>query len=291
MIKNAFFKAIHSLIWRFLIGSFGAAIAFFMFGKNTFGLSVAQSLLLALAVLMAIFISRFLYYLFVEIVVYIHNTYVDSIWGKAIVELKDAYAIMHYLRKKEQINNEDFMNSLCAFCDILKGIFDRKTKADCCVSIKVPSGQFSSIEAWTLTNLCRDTFHRSRDTNAYENTKHTVIGNTPYSVIVSKLLDQKHKEKAFYLNNDIQGTKDYRNTSFDLHQVGLPYQSELVYAIIPAKSDDDHRHELVGFLCVDCNKKDAFDENRYDLPMVEGIVDGIYDIILLRNKTSKTELK
>lgn len=287
MIKKAFYKATHGKIWGFLIGSFGAALAFFMMGKTLLHLEMTESILLGLGILVGIFILRFFYFFFIEVVIFIHNSYVDSIWGEAIIELKNAYAIMHYLRKLDHINNEDFMNSLCAFCDILKGIFDRKTKADCCVSIKVPSGQFSSIESWVLTNLCRDTSHKNRDTNDYEKTKHTVIGNTPYSVIVSKLLDQKHKEKAFYLNNDIQGTKDYRNTSRDLYQNGLPYQSELVYAIIPAKTDDNLRHELLGFLCIDCNKKDAFDENRYDLPMVEGIVDGIYDIILLRNKTTK----
>lgn len=38
-----------------------------------------------------------------------------------------------------------------------------------------------------------------------------------------------------------------------------------------------------GFICIDCNMKDKFDETRYDIPMVEGIADGIYDIILKRN--------
>lgn len=288
MIKKAFLKALRSNLWRFLAGDIGTALAFFLVGKNYLSYDYIESFLFGIIVFIAIFFVRFLYFFLIEVVVYIHNTYVDSIWGKAIVELKDAYAIMHYLRKQETIDDVIFMNSMCAFCDILKGIFDRKTKADCCVSIKVPSGQFSSIEAWELTNLCRDASHRNRDTNDYERTKHTVIGNTPFSVIVSKLLGIKHEEKAFYLNNDIPGTKDYRNTSVDVYQKGLPYQSELVYAIIPIKSDDKHRYELVGFLCIDCNKKGAFDENRYDLPMVEGIVDGIYDIILLRNKTIKS---
>lgn len=288
MIKKAFYRALHSNLWKFLAGNFSTALAFFLAGKNYLSFNNTESFLLGIIVFISIFFARFIYFFLIEVVVYIHNTYVDSIWGKAIIDLKDAYAVMHYLRKQETIDDKIFMNSMVVFCDILKGIFDRKTKANCCVSIKVPAGQFSSIEAWELTNLCRDTAHKNRDTNEYETTKHTVIGNTPFSVIVSKLLDTKHEEKAYYLNNDIQGTKDYRNTSVGVYHDGLPYQSELVYAIIPIKSDDKHRHELLGFLCIDCNKKDAFDENRYDLPMVEGIVDGIYDIILLRNKTIKS---
>ena len=288
MIKKAFFRALRSNIWKFFAGNFGTALAFFWAGKNYLSYDDTKSFLLGIFVFIAIFFVRFLYFFLIEVVVFIHNTYVDSIWGKAIIELKNAYAIMHFLRKQETIDDKIFMNSMYAFCDILKRIFDRKTKADCCVSIKVPAGQFSSIETWELTNLCRDTSHRNRDTIDYKATKHTVIGNTPFSVIVSKLLDTKHEEKAYYLNNDIQASKDYRNTSVGIYQEGLPYQSELVYAIIPIKSDDKRRYELLGFLCIDCNKKGAFDENRYDLPMVEGIVDGIYDIILLRNKTIKS---
>ena len=43
---------------------------------------------------------------------------------------------------------------------------------------------------------------------------------------------------------------------------------------------------MCGFLCVDCDKKNAFDERGYDVPMVEGVVDGIYDIILRRIMTN-----
>lgn len=289
MAKRAFFRAIHSKIWAyFLFGGIGGPLALAQFGKNFFELSIEDSALLAMKILVGIFIFRFLYYLSVEVIIYIHNSYVDSIWGKAIVDLKEAYAQVHYLRKQGTISDEAFMKTLISFCNILKVIFDRKTKGNCCVSIKVPVGYFDSIEAWNLSNLCRDSSHQDRDTKQYENTKHTVIGNTPYTVIVNSLLNEKQKPQAYYINNDIDGTKGYMNTSRGLHQEPQRYKSELVHAIVPILGEHVYRHELLGFLCVDCDKTDAFDTQRYDVPMVEGIVDGIYDIINEKIKKPKT---
>lgn len=290
MIKRVFFRTIRGKIWAyFILGGVGAPIALALVGKNFLGLNIVCSVLLAVAFLAALFIFRFLYFALIEIIVYIHNTYVDSIWGEAIVDLKKGYAQVHYLRKQGEISDEDFMKTLISFCNILKTIFDRKTKGNCCVSIKVPVGQFDSIEAWSLGNLCRDEFHHERDTQQYAETKHTVIGNTPYTVILNSLLNVKSRPLPFYVNNDIEGTKDYMNTSRELHQEAQRYKSELVHAIVPILGDHEYRHELLGFLCVDCDKKDAFDIQRYDIPMVEGIVDGIYDII--KSKTSKPKTK
>lgn len=288
MIKRVFFHTIRGKIWTyFILGSVGAPIALALVGKNFLGLDIVCSVLLAVAFLSALFILRFLYFALIEIIVYIHNSYVDSIWGETIVDLKDAYAKIHYLRKQGAFSDEDFMETLVSFCNILKAIFDRKTKANCCVSIKVPVGQFDSLETWNLRNLCRDDSHQGRDTKQYEETKHTVIGNTPYTVIVNNLLNLKTNKYPFYVNNDIENTKDYMNTSRCLHQEHQRYKSELVHAIVPILGNHEYSHELLGFLCVDCDKKNAFDTQRYDIPMVEGIVDGIYDLIKEKTKKPK----
>lgn len=279
-LKNTFGRNIR----YFLFGSFGSSVTIFTLGFSVFKLPLLQSVGLGFVLLILLFSFRFAYYLCKDLVYYIHNTYVDSIWGMAIIELKDAYANMHYLRKQEQITDDDFMIALVTFCETLKSIFDRKTKGNCCVSIKVPAGIFTSLQTWELCNLCRDRAHSCRDTKDYENMNHTIIGNTPYTVIINRLLDTRRKFKPYYLNNDIENTKDYMNTSERLYSNGLPYKSELVYAILPIKNDEEHRYDLAGFLCIDCDKKNVFDEKRYDIPMVEGIVDGIYDIIVRRNK-------
>lgn len=284
-LKNTFGRNIRN----FLFGSFGSSVTIFTLGITVFKVPLYQSIFYGFLFLIVLFFLRFCYYLFKNLVHYFHNTYIDSIWGKAIIELKDAYSEMHYLRKQDKIEDDDFMRALKIFCQTLKTIFDRKTKGNCCVSVKVPAGVFTSLQTWELRNLCRDDEHKNRDTQDYQNTSHTVIGNTPYIVIVNKLLDTKRRFKPYYINNDIENSKDYMNTSEQLYPNGLPYKSELVYAIVPVKSDEEPRYDLAGFLCIDCDKKNVFDEWRYDIPMVEGVVDGIYDIIKRRNKLKLTQ--
>ena len=92
------------------------------------------------------------------------------------------------------------------------------------------------------------------------------------------------RSNLYYVNNDIENSKDYVNTSIDSYTDGiLPYKSELVCPILPI-IDIQKNALLCGFICVDCNKKNVFDTTRYDVPMMTGIADGIYDILENYNK-------
>ena len=74
------------------------------------------------------------------------------------------------------------------------------------------------------------------------------------------------------------------NSSIECYPDGiLPYSSELVYPIVPIKGNETNQKDLKGFICIDCNKPNKFDESRYDIPMVQGVADGIYDIFANRN--------
>jgi hypothetical protein len=184
---------------------------------------------------------------------------------------------------QEDINSEDFIGVMIIFCDTLKKIFDKKTDADCCVSIKVPISVGESLESLELQNLCRDSSHRNRDTEQYKNIKHRIIGNTAYSLIVDNILKGNQKRLA-YVNNNIPNSANYINTSIECYPDGiLPYSSELVYPIVPIKGNETNQKDLKGFICIDCNKPNKFDESRYDIPMVQGVADGIYDIFANRN--------
>lgn len=289
MFKRSFKQAIKGKVWKFLLGGLGTITTIFLFGKNLFDMETKNSIFYGCVAILAIFLIRYLYFLCMNTVIFIHNTYVDSIWGEAIVDLKDAYSEIHYLRKNENFSDLEFMNTMIVFCDTLKKIFDRKTKANCCVSIKVPIVESDNLETIVLRNLCRDTYHKGRDTEQYMAVKHTIIGNTPYRVIVNKILKKSHKNLA-YVNNDIENTRDYDNTSKECNDKGiLPYKSELVFPIIPIKDDDTKNSKMCGFICIDCNEKGKFDETRYDVPMVEGIADGIYDVIIKRNQKHNQE--
>ena len=262
MWKKSFKQTIKGSIWKYTIGSLSAGLTVLLIGKNFLDMTVKKSVIFGICLFIALFILRYDYFVLRNTIIYIHNAYVDSIWGKAIVDLKDAYSEIHFIRKKERFNDKEFVETMIIFCDTLKIIFDRKTKANCCVSIKVPTTEDEQLETLEVKNLCRDTHHTNRDTSQYMSIKHSIIGNTPY---------REH-------------TPDYDNTSIECYSDGiLPYKSELVYPIIPIKSVNSNNMKMKGFICIDCDQKDKFDENRYDIPMVQGIADGLYDLFVKRD--------
>ncbi|MBR0180650.1 MAG: hypothetical protein IJQ04_03170, partial [Prevotella sp.] len=92
------------------------------------------------------------------------NVYrVESMWGETIKDLAQAYSEIHQLERMSQtITEKKIAMSLQEFCNKIKKIFDRKTKSNCCVSIKVPVSNYSSSGEWKsiqVKNVARDKKH------------------------------------------------------------------------------------------------------------------------------------
>lgn len=265
---------------KFFWNSVGAVIGMLLLGKNFLEMSIRDSVKFGFV----IYLSIIGLYLGIKILVEVYNLirlkWIESDWGAAIVILKDAYADIHFLRKSEY-GDEELIATLQQLCDKLKLIFDKKTGADCGVSIKVPIQVTQAPETFEFRNLCRDSKHRQRDTEQYGHIRHTVIGNTPYTNIINSIIS--NSESLAYVNNNIQKTEDYHNTSIDCYpDKKLPYNSEIVYPIVPVKNEGG-RYAMCGFICIDCPNTGAFIKNGgYEVPMIQGVADGIYDLILKR---------
>lgn len=297
IISQSFFSATKGGFWKWSVGSVGGVLGILLFGKNFLGTTARVSSLIGLGVFGFLFLLRFAIFLGKNLIGSLHYKYVDSIYGDAIILLKDAFARVHYLRKQPDSEDVHFMETMILICNCLKEIFDKKTKADCSVSIKIPiSGRGPISETSILMNLCRDTTNSlTRDTEAYKKQKHTILGNTAYTMIVNKAL-KGNRKLLYYVNNNIETTKDYLNTSREVYPGGkLPYKSELVIPITPIvpfmlKSDKNEDSiqkyfEIWGFLCVDCTTEGKFDE-KYDLAIVEGVADGVVDVIINRKSST-----
>ncbi len=221
-----------------------------------------------------------------HLVKYVHNTYVDSLYGEVISNLTELNLQLKELIRSDNIEDACLMKLLKKICNDLKLFFDNKTHAKCGVSIKVTLSKDKEITSWLFQNLCRDDKSTYRDTEEYQKTAHTVVGNTPYQHVVNKLMN--HSTKIAYINNNIPEAKDYLNTSKITEDTVLPYKSELVYPIIPlkhAKGDP----VMCGFICIDCDKVDKFDEKRYDVPVIESIIDNLYELLERIIDTPKNE--
>lgn len=270
--------------WKWLLfGSIGAVSGTLQFGEKFFDLDRERSIKYALIVIIVLYIIRLLPILIIKSLKYYHEVYKNSIYGDAIVILKDCFAEINYYRKTEGFQEDEFMKSMIVFCNNLKIIFDKITKSDCSVSIKVPVQDTKVTETTNLKNLTRDNSHRNRDTDEYNKTKHTIIGNTAFNNTLNKVIT--NRSEKYYINNSVNQTHNYLNTSKSCYTGEiLPYNSELVHSISPKKTRDSKNFDCHGFLCIDSNIENAFD-NKYCPAIVEGVCDGIYDLILeLNNK-------
>ncbi len=261
--------------WKYLIGSIGALSALLLFGKNFLNTSLNASIKIGFAILLVLLICRFLLFGLKNSFKHLHHVYRESVYGNAIILLKEAFAKIHGLRRKGNFSDKDLMETLRFLCNKLQELFQKKTGSNCCVSIKVPV-RGSITENASVHNLCRDSNHIDRDTDQYKKVDHTIIGNTPYRVIVNNVL--RKNGNYHYLNNNIPNTKDYHNTSKEVYKNGiLPYKSEIVVPIMSFGVNNNF--DILGFLCVDCEKENVFDE-KYDPHMLEGVADGVYDLFL-----------
>ena len=250
-------------------GIVGSLVAWFMTADDKSAINRDNVILIAAIILC--------WYLFVlgiilvkNLIKYMHNTFVDSVYGKVIASLTQLNLQLKELVRGENIDDDRLMKVLKKVCNELKQFFDNKTSAKCGVSIKVTLSKDKEITSWKFRNLCRDDKNTCRDTEEYLRTEHTVVGNTPYQHVVNQLI--RHSTKVAYINNNIPEAKDYLNTSKINEETVLPYKSEIVYPIMPLKRGETDS-VMCGFLCVDCDKIEKFDEKRYDVPVIErGII-------------------
>lgn len=224
-----------------------------------------------------------LYYLTEFLLSWMHNVYVDSVWANTIVDLATAYSCIHELEHQGiHVTEEKIAVALSQFCNQVKTIFDRKTHSDCCVSIKVPIANYNATDKWEtihVKNIARDQEHLAeRDTAGYKLAHHTIIGNTAFSKIIALIMGNRRTHNV-YLNNDLDKDPNYQTTSIiDGERNVVPYKSELVVPIIPSKYENLNNIKFGGFLCIDSNKKNVFDGERYDIPMTKGLADGLYSL-------------
>ena len=287
-LRNTWKEIRHSQLVRMgwlISGVIGSLVAWFVTANDRSTINRDNAILVITIVLG--------WYLFVIGVIsaknllrYIHNTFVDSLYGKVITSLTELNLQLKELIRGESIDDDSLMKVLKKICNELKQFFDDKTSAKCGVSIKVTLSKDKEITSWKFRNLCRDDKNTCRDTEEYLRTEHTVVGNTPYQHVVNQLI--RHSTKVAYINNNIPEAKDYLNTSKINEETVLPYKSEIVYPIMPLKRGETDS-VMCGFICVDCDKIEKFDEKRYDVPVIESIIDNLYELLIRIMDTPKNE--
>lgn len=225
----------------------------------------------------------------------------ESVYGNAIVLLSQAYSKIH-INYGKKLNEAETRLILQEICSTIKEIFDYKTQSKTSVSIKVVSefkeGDQGINHKTTVSNLVRDKNSTNRDSPNYEAIKHTIAKNTCYSNIITNYFSGNRHDKLYFLKNDLPNEDEYNNSSFELYPNftdeirkdkkkrrelwPLNYKSELVMPISHIEASENDNLAILGFICIDCilEGKPVFNE-EYDMPMIKGVSDGLYEFIKL----------
>lgn len=266
------------------------------------GLGWTTSAILALLTLLVVFYVFLFLFNFLSIAFHEFKLYlIGKIgYGNALRQLNSAFALINELKlDNKTLSLKDTKEVLSSFCTVLSNIYTEKTGHKCSVSIKIlddlidPESNISNLE---VKNIARDLGSNYRDDDKnYTDYRHTVNDNSCFKEILIKL-KKREFEKLYFIDNDLPSSLGYRSSSLDAKNNSfskkaensvrrrrkewyLDYQSEIVVPLI--LSSNPEKWPVIGYLCLDCKKgKKKIFNKEFDFPLLSGVADGIYDIVL-----------
>jgi hypothetical protein len=272
---------------KFIFGSLGSVLAFFYLPEKLNICSEQDSWIYALLGLAIWYLLVFSYKLWENYKIWFANHFFDNIWGDGIILIKTVTDEKEKVKLGQQKPHE----AIKKICNELKKFFDKKTKKECSVSVKVPKEIGVKLEDMIVVNICRDDISdKVRNTAAYKAQVHKLFGNTAYASIVARMYNKK--TKAYYMNNHVDQDRNYETTSSEAYVKGLPYKSEFVFPLTPHPVEiTKGPGEICGFLCVDCKEENGFEDDRYSVHLMKCIASNLNKIINTVNEDGKSENK
>lgn len=231
---------------------------------------------------------------------------------KLIKDLNIANFVIHEI----QINNTwddftHFLSRLELFCNQTREVFKQTIKEKCEISVSIKLHVCDEKEEDIdprIATLSRDSNGaRNREVSFARDSKHLVSKNTCYEHFYVQKQGAKTRiktnSKKYYLNNNLISDIKYKNSSFDSvedksvasstdkkYREGnwpLDYRAELVFPIRKDNTSGEESASLIGFLCIDCDKTDVFNEKLHTV-IGSGVAISIYNILkAFKDKNNK----
>lgn len=230
---------------------------------------------------------------------FIQNAYLKIIWrrkkryAKAFSLINVGFAELHELERIKDPNADRKIHTLEKMLDSIVQTFQQITSHECSACIKVMTQEDSGKRPEVVT-ISRDSASKhKRPTHPKDEISHYVDMNTDFSVICEEIADPL---KRYFFCNNLPWFDGYLNTRFSskreipfrnypllgfimkLSTWPLQYRSTIVVPILPGYFQTNSP-QLAGFLCVDSKSLYAFDK-AYDIHILQGISDGMYNVIL-----------
>jgi hypothetical protein len=219
-------------------------------------------------------------------------------YADVIPTLNRAFCTLDETLRNKETTKKDFLTAFDVYCTKLAVAFKHITGKDCGVCIKVnnnpPESEINKnnpVFSYISFDLSRDNLVEGREYK--DEILHEYKKNTDFDKIFKNINTDKGK---YFFSNNLLTLPLYNNTSFERYEfpyTGFPpntsyeektknwplkYQSTIVAPICPSIADHRKKEKLLGFLCVDSNFTDIFNEAQ-DTELLIGCADGMWNVL------------
>ena len=226
-------------------------------------------------------------------------------YADAYGEINLGFSYLHSLRRIDNPSIKDILPDLVKLCDAVSHAFSKiyGCKIGVCIKFIVNDNDRPRCET-----LVRDSNSnsQSRKSGTQDETKHWIDANSDFQFIYDNFNDD-NVQTSYYLEQHLPNCHDYKNTRLKYNwnpktywpflaryarkwNWPLPYRSTLIVPIVPLLANEQSQDAIRGFLCVDSASEGIFNK-YYDVDIMKGVADGIYNQIDLINKLAKQEAK
>lgn len=203
------------------------------------------------------------------------------------------FSHLHRLRRIETPAISQILPELEKLCDEVSNAFGKiyGCKIGVCIKFIVNDNGRPRCET-----LVRDSNSnaQNRKSGSQDTTKHWINLNSDFEFIYNNF-DNDNVDTSYYLEQHLHNCHDYKNTRIMtgwkppkvfllLEKYArkwnwpLPYKSTLIVPIVPLIANEQSQEAIRGFLCADSPNEGIFN-NYYDVDIMKGVADGIYNQI------------
>ncbi len=226
-------------------------------------------------------------------------------YADAYAAINVGFSHLHKLRRVDNLTIDQILPALENLCDEVSHAFSKIYGGEIGICIKFIVNDNGRPRCQTLVRDSNSNA-QSRKSGSQDTTKHWIDANSDFEFIYNNF-DDDNEETSYYLEQHLPTCLDYKNTrlkmgwkpkSFFLYPERyarkwnwpLWYKSTLIVPIVPLIANDQSQEAIRGFLCADSRSEGIFNK-YYDVDILKGVADGIYNQIDLIHQLTINETK
>ncbi len=217
-------------------------------------------------------------------------------------DINIGFAELHKIHRQGINDIAEMMNKISSATEYISNAFSRLYGHHISVCIKLIVFKDNRALASTLSRD-KKSIAKNRRVGGNDKGEHWIDKNSDFNFIYSNYDSDDH-DTSFYHETRLPIRKRYYNSRLKNwpppgNIIGgflektmlrkswpLKYRSTLVVPIVPLFSEEQNQKAVRGFLCLDSPREVCFN-TQYDVEILKGIADGIYNIIDKLQEQSK----